>query len=291
MKTTLRSWRSQTGAVPPCSFILLLLWLLAASPAGGVTFSALSSFYGTNGAQPAASLTLGPDGNFYGTTLAGGLFGHGTVFMATHAGALTTLASFDGTNGAQPYAALTLGTDGNFYGTASTGGDYGNGTVFVITPTGKLATLASFDGTNNGAQPFGPLVQAPDGNFYGTASAGGGYGLGTVFVVGSSGGLTNLASFNGTNGAQPYGGLALARGGGVNLYGTTSAGGPYNSGTIFSLTTSGPLTTLYSFTGGTNGGGRNRVCCWAKTTTSTARLPVESTDREPCSGSFPGTAQ
>jgi uncharacterized repeat protein (TIGR03803 family) len=84
----------------------------------------------------ANGLTLGNDGNFYGTTQEGGSSGHGTVFVVTTNGLLTTLYSFTGgSDGRNPTAALTLGNDGNFYGTTSAellDGSQGYGTVFRL---------------------------------------------------------------------------------------------------------------------------------------------------------------
>ena len=81
-----------------------------------MTLVGLGGFSGV----PQSGVVEGSDGNFYGTTRRGGAFGKGTVFMTTHAGALTTLVSFNGTNGAEPYAGLVQGKDGNFYGTTKT---------------------------------------------------------------------------------------------------------------------------------------------------------------------------
>jgi uncharacterized repeat protein (TIGR03803 family) len=155
------------------------------TPKGVLT--TLHRFSGTDGNTPVAGLVRATNGGFYGTTFWGGANGDGTVFKITASGVLTTLYSFcfqlKCADGANPSAGLTLATDGNFYGTTSGGvilGDNnGDGTVFKITPGGKLATLHSFHVTD-GAGPVGGLVQATNGNFYGTTPEGAG-GLGSVF--------------------------------------------------------------------------------------------------------------
>jgi uncharacterized repeat protein (TIGR03803 family) len=172
----------------------------------------------------------------------------------------TTLVSFSGTNGSSPQAGLIQANDGNFYGTTSKGGTndhtlYGYGTIFKMTPSGVLTTLISFDPTNsnglyNGAYPLAELIQANDGNFYGTTTGGGTDGYGNIFKMTPSGSFTTLVSFHYGNGAYPYAGLIQANDG--NFYGTTYEGGPNVSGTIFKMTPSGTLTTLVSFNG-TNG--------------------------------------
>jgi len=101
--------------------------------------------------------------------------------------------------------------------------------------------------------PQSKLVQAADGNFYGTALNGGlsatagGAGVGGIFRVTPAGVISNLASFFGTNGANPAAGLTLGADG--LLYGTTQAGGANNLGTVFSVSTSGGIKVLYSFDG------------------------------------------
>jgi uncharacterized repeat protein (TIGR03803 family) len=95
------------------------------------------------------------------------------------------------------------------------------------------------------------LLEGSDGNFYGTTEEGGPGGMtGTVFKMTPGGALTTLASFNGANGARPYGGVTQGKDG--SFYGTTFKGGSQDAGTIFKVTADGALTTLVSFNG-TNG--------------------------------------
>ncbi len=228
--------------------------------AGG-TFTSLHSFTGSDGFGPAGTLLLASDGNFYGTTNAEGGNGRGTVFKITPNGTLTTIYNFCSlsicADGSGPYAGLAQGTDGNFYGTTSSGGTgvlYG--TVFKITPNGVLTTLHSFTGAG-GSAPYGKLVRASDGNFYGTTSSGGNlqacsFGCGTIFKITSSGGFTSLHSFSFTDGSYVIAGLTQGSDG--NFYGTTGYGGSTQNcgngcGTIFSITPGGALTTLHSFAG------------------------------------------
>ncbi len=166
--------------------------------------------------------------------------------IAASSQVLTTLASFNGTDGSSPSARLIQGTDGNFYGTTVDGGTFGDyGTVFTVTPDGVLTALHSFNGAD-GKAPYAPLVQASDGNFYGTTSLGGDNNLGTVFQITSGGALTTLYSFAGSDGQDPYGGLVQGSDG--DLYGTTSSDTSGN-GTVFKITTEGALTTLHVFNG------------------------------------------
>lgn len=209
-------------------------------------------FKGTDGLNPQAALIQGSDGSLYGTTSGGGTNGgYGTVFKLSTNGALATLVSFANTNGGSPNARLLQLSDDSFYGTTTIGGTNGGyGTVFKLTTNGVLTTLVTFDNTN-GARPFAGLVLGDDGYLYGTTRDGGTNGnQGTVFKTSTTGALTMLVSFNGTNGAQPY--AELVKGSDGNFYGTTSRGGVSNLGTVFMITPSGTLTILASFAS-TNG--------------------------------------
>ena len=239
--------------------IVLVFYAATVITGSAQTLTTLHSFDLTDGAMPMAGLVQATDGNFYGTTEVGG--GYGTVFKITPSGTLTTLHRFNGTDGAVPYdAELVQATDGNFYGTTPSGGannncvDGGCGTVFKITPSGTLTTLYSFCSQPNctdGSEPWAGLVQARDGNFYGTTVSGGANGYGTIFKITPSGTPTILYSFcsnpvaNCPDGAGPYAGLVQATDG--NFYGTTFGGGAYHLGTVFKITPSGTLTTLHSF--------------------------------------------
>jgi uncharacterized repeat protein (TIGR03803 family) len=208
------------------------------------TLTTLLSFDGTEGSAP-TGLVQTTDGNFYGTTYGG----YGTVFKVTPSGTLTVLYSFCSqagcTDGAYPFAALVQATNGDFYGTTAEGGANGYGTVFKITPSGTLTTLYSFCSQSNCTDGAGPngLVQATNGNFYGTTGGGGSDNDGTVFRIAPSGTLTTLFSFNGTDGSGPNGLIQATDG---NLYGTTVEGAN-NYGTVFKISASGALKTLYSF--------------------------------------------
>jgi uncharacterized repeat protein (TIGR03803 family) len=222
-----------------------------------------------DGYFPQGELVQGTDGKFYGTTESGGANRGGTVFSITSTGTLTTLYSFcsqsECTDGAYPFVGLIQGTDGKFYGTTYGGGtsdscSYRCGTVFSVTAGGALTTLHSFEHMD-GQYPEAALVQAADGKFYGTTYGGGTNGEGTVFRITVNGKLATLYSFCSQyvhqkclDGAGPTSSLTLAGNG--KLYGTAQFGGGTDCrtiagtegcGTIFQITQSGTLTTLYTF--------------------------------------------
>jgi uncharacterized repeat protein (TIGR03803 family) len=224
------------------------------SPSG--TLTTLHSFDGTDGSEPLVGLVQANNGSFYGTTYSGGSKGDGTVFRITSTGTFTTLHSFCSqskcADGQNPFAVLILGTDGNLYGTTLAGGAHGDGTVFKITPSGGLTILHSFcsqTGCPDGEFPQTGLFQATDGNFYGTTILGGAYGNGTIFKMTPTGTLTAIYSVCSETGCPDgnylYAGLTQATDG--NLYGMMDIGGANGYGTLFRITTTGSLTTLYSF--------------------------------------------
>ncbi len=186
-------------------------------------FTPLWSFHSIEGSQPVGPLVPGSDGNLYGLTCTGGTNDLGTVFSLTTNGVLTPLVSFDYSLGAYPSNGLVQASDGTFYGTASAGGTNGGwGTVFRVTAEGTLTPLHSFN-YEDGACPVGGLVQATDGNLYGTTSRGGIGGEGTVFQITTNGVLTTLVWFKGANGANPQSSLIQVKNG--SLYGTAEFGG------------------------------------------------------------------
>ena len=182
--------------------------------------------------------------------------------IASPAQVLTTLVNFNGTNGGGSSAPLVQGTDGNLYGTTAIGGAgknctnfQGCGTIFKMTPGGTLTTLYNFCSQPNctdGSDPGAALVQGRDGNFYGTTEEGAnntcGYGCGTIFKIAPGGSLTTLYRFcTQTNCTDGFRANGLVQGTDGNFYGTTQSGGATTGGTVFKITPSGTLTTLYDF--------------------------------------------
>jgi uncharacterized repeat protein (TIGR03803 family) len=241
----------------------LILCAAAAIVLPAQSFTTLHSFAGTDGANPSAALVQGVDGDLYGTTYSGGANGYGTVFKIAPSGMLETVYSFCSlsgcADGVNPAAGLVLAPDGNFYGTTTFGGSaapacgIGCGSVFRITPAGTLTTLYGFNFTD-GEDPQAAMVQASNGDFYGTTDAGGTGsdcgGCGTLFKMNKFGKLTTLYNFcsQGVHCPDGYGTeTGLIEGSGGELYGTTGTGGTYGGGTVYKITPSGTLTTLYSF--------------------------------------------
>jgi uncharacterized repeat protein (TIGR03803 family) len=234
---------------------VLLMIASTTQSARAQTFTTLHTFDSTtDGSFPEAGLVQARDGNLYGTTSRDGSSGGGTVFRITPGGTLTTLYNFCANciGGSGPYAGLIQASDGNFYGTTAFGGnlncDGGCGTIFKMTPGGTLTTLYNFcpqTGCADGDSPSAVLMQASDGDFYGTAGIGGIDNKGTVFKITLSGTLTILHSFTGTDGANPNAGLVQATDG--NFYGTASDGGANGDGTVHKITPSGTFTTVHTF--------------------------------------------
>ena len=209
--------------------------------------------FGTVGIASANNdLSFDGQGHLIGTSAYGGASGNGTIFSFDLASQkLKVLASFDGTNGSGVNANLVSDGQGHLYGTTNRGGTANSGTVFRFdVASGSLTNLVGFTG-GNGSLPTASLVSDGKGGFLGTTGFGGTHGDGTVFRVdGTTGIVTTISNFSGTNGFLPASPLvADGQGGflGSTLTGTTAA--TYN-GTIFDVNpTSGELTMIGNFIG------------------------------------------
>ncbi len=213
-------------------------------------FDQLFALNGTDGAYPSSGLTLASDGNFYGTAAFDGSDNEGVLFKITPGGSYTVLHDFgNGTDGGTPEGPPIQASDGNLYGT--THGGPGTSIVYRYTLAGTYSVVTTFAG-NAGSSLVGPLVQGSDGNLYGTATQGGAHNSGTVFKVTTTGSVLGFYSFNYNGNAAkggyfPSGGLIQATDG--NFYGVTNAGGTSGFGTVFRMTPTVRVTTVYSFQG------------------------------------------
>lgn len=249
-----------TGGTPPPTSSLTNAFV---GPAGDAMhrFNPLSDGLNLDGANPVAGLALF-GGGLVGTTLNGGPQGGGTAFWMSADG--TNFNAFraftNAPDAGHPRGELTFaGT--TFFAATSSGGAAGVGAVIAGQTNGVLAVLRSFTAPNannatnsGGASPNAAVVNS-GAVLFGTTSAGGAAGNGTIYSLTTNGAtFTLLRDFSaldlqtGTNpdGAQPRGGVILS---GDTLYGTASAGGAGGSGVVFSIRTNGAnFTTLHSFT-------------------------------------------
>lgn len=249
------------GGANPCKPWVGCGTVFKITPAGQLTtlYNFCSQKNCADGSFP-TGLVMGSDGAFYGTAYqSGSTQAMGTVFKITSTGKFTILHTFcslpNCADGFMPRGPLVLGSDGNFYGTTeSNGPNNANGTLFKVTPTGSFTTLHIFcsqTGCADGVLPNGGLIQANDGNFYGTTNGGGNNltacnfsaGCGTIFKITPAGALTTLYAFDFSDGLNPSAGLVQGTDG--TFYGTTTAGGSIintcnqalGCGTVFSLST------------------------------------------------------
>jgi uncharacterized repeat protein (TIGR03803 family) len=219
------------------------------TPAGAETI--LYNFTGEgDGSSPQSAPIQAANGIFYGTTSSDGGTDESTAYEITSSGTFKTLHTFAQSEGYNIEQGLIQASDGNFYGTAYYGGANGLGTIFRMTPSGVVTVLHNFVGNagNDGANPCCALLQASDGNLYGTTTGAGGEGIyGVVFKIALDGAYTILHYINPNNGdgAEPT--STLTQGSDGKLYGVTGAPSGGFSGTLFNMTTSGTFTTLYTF--------------------------------------------
>jgi uncharacterized repeat protein (TIGR03803 family) len=203
----------------------------------------VSTFYSFNGNVGMAfpqSLIQAANGDFIGTT-------SNQIFRLTQTGTLTLLHIFLGISQLQP---LVQGTDGNFYSVVETGGTFVHGFAYKMSPSGQVTILHNFGDpsvTSDGIAPHAALIQGTDGNFYGTTANGGSASFGTIFKMTPAGVITILHSFGdhstANDGTEPQ--SPLCQGSDGNFYGTTLDGTNNTNGTIFKMTPSGTVTTLY----------------------------------------------
>jgi len=199
-------------------------------------------------------------GNLYGTSVQGGVFGGGTVFQVTPAGAHTVLYDFTGgADGGEPYKGVTLDAEGNLYGTAVTGGggscEGGCGVVYKLSNSGgtwNQTVIHTFTGSD-GSGPGSPVAIDKNGDVFGTTPTGGANGIGVVYQLREDVGAWKFRVIHTFTGGDDSGGGSASRlliDAAGNLFGVCTVGGANGFGTVFEMSLHQglwQLTTLYAF--------------------------------------------
>jgi uncharacterized repeat protein (TIGR03803 family) len=219
-----------------------------ASSSHGWHFSLWHTFTGapSDGAGPVGNLTLGPDGKLYGVTAGGGTNNAGTAYKidpGTHQSSI--VYNFTTSSGYwMPGAALALANDGNFYGSTQQSVLGQMGSIFRLTPQGQFTAIWSMFPPTQGR-----LIQASDGNLYGTIPIFESH-EGFLLRVGTSCCGSLFHSFGLFDGINPIG--ALVQGPNGHLYGTATVGGSGGKGTLFESSTDGSyFKVVHNFGDGT----------------------------------------
>jgi uncharacterized repeat protein (TIGR03803 family) len=205
----------------------------AAVVAGESLFYSFGPNGGSDGHGP-NGLILAKDGKFYGTTSVGGASNTGTVFSITPAGVESIVYSFGTSTSVAGYAPQSLlqAADGNFYGVTNSGGTFGSGIAFQVTVGGAETVLHNFGNVDSSGKLDGlfpnSLIQASDGNFYGTTSTANA-NAGLMFQLSASGTENVFYGFGGADGRGP---LSVIQASDGNFYGTTNTGGAQNLGAV-----------------------------------------------------------
>jgi uncharacterized repeat protein (TIGR03803 family) len=235
--------------------------MLVAATSLAQTYSVIHDFNpASDGSEPTGNLVEDSAGNWYGTFDYGeAATAFGGVYQIDPAGTVTVLAGFgSGSIAGYPRSGLFRDTDGTLYGVTYGGGDTTCqcGTVYKLDTSGNVTILHKFLGGADGAFPITQLISI-NGVLYGTTGYNGVDSVfGVLFKITKGGEYTVVHQFlqNSPEGNIPN---DLTRDAAGNIYGSTQFDGGSSGtdkGTIFKLDTSGTLTVLYAFTGGTDGG-------------------------------------
>jgi uncharacterized repeat protein (TIGR03803 family) len=221
--------------------------LFRMTPNGTLTVLHNFNMDGTDGYFPQSPPILASDGNYYGTTGNGGTDRVGTVYKLTPAGAYSVIYNLDPAIAMQAIGGPTQGSDGNLYITAWFQGTSVCGSIVKISTAGVLLNTYVLNCATDGSNPTGNLLQASDGNFFGTESFGGTYSLGVLFKLTPSFSYSVLHDFGSTQteGDIPTGPVLQGTDG--NLYGLDRNGGEFGYGTIYRCSLGGDCSTLDSW--------------------------------------------
>jgi uncharacterized repeat protein (TIGR03803 family) len=226
------------------------------TPAGAVSYVYFFAAYpNVDGGTPYTSPAVGFDGDLIGATYSGGVYDGGAVYDFDQTSlSQDDLFDISGSGGAQPESNVLLGSDGNYYLTTTTGGKYNKGAILSVDPSGAEETVVySFQGPTDGANPYLGIAETPGGTIYGTCSAGGVNGDGTLWSWSAASGFALLHPFNNAiDGASPNG-VIIGQDG--KLYGTLNGGGADSYGAVYSISKTGTgIDILHSFNNSSDGG-------------------------------------
>lgn len=201
---------------------------------------------GEDGRQPHSTLSH-VGGLFYGTTYAGGRFDEGVAFALDAGGSEFVIHTFGKSylEGIQPNTGFKI-ADNKLYSVTYGGGTHRAGTAYTLSFSGVERVVHNFGNGEDGSHPYNAQLLAAGGIFYGTTCNGGRYNHGTVYQLSRTGQERVLHSFGESSGdpSCPTAGLVMMRG---LLYGTSSKGGRYNDGALFSVSFGGQSRVLHSF--------------------------------------------
>ena len=221
--------------------------IVRVSPGGVSTI--IFDFFDGAGWDP-RGLAVANDGNLYGTTHDGGAYGGGTAFKVGPGGVLTFIADFEWSD-AGPRE-LVQASDGNFYGILSARQNPAPNRIFRMTPAGVVSIVYTFNESTDGAAPD-RLAVGRDGNLYGTTAANTETGARTIYRITLSGEFTLLN----TSAELFWANVRLVRAPDGHFYVAKHShydgNGGFLPGTVYRVSLTGAVTTIYEFAAGSPG--------------------------------------